>query len=370
MIRFAFFAALVVCLTLVSHPAAGKQKLPTVAEVMGKLKEKRDSGGIQVYKLEFETTRLQDSKVFRENWDFQIDWKTGKFRQAGMKLAGSKSYEIIEVYDGEKIKTEFRYLTEDGKPIGDGAWKYGMLTGQPDSWSFQSEWWPVFFHKGVVRELGKGFYPTHLVFDVDVEKFYVQGEVVRDGRKCISLKSFPDNPVSETVYEYTIDPKKDYAVVGFHCMRGNVLVYSLDIDVGEMKKPVRWAIRGWTRTQHGERGRPELVCKVKVANFAEDVAIGEKNKFDVIPPEGATVGRSHYEGTERQETQTRTEYWYEVKNGKLVQTGGPEPPLWDRVLENWHWFALAAGLIAAAFVGARVRGWRRGGAVPIPPSGG
>jgi hypothetical protein len=366
MTRLAWLLPLSAAFGLLTAPANAQQKLPTAAEVMGKLKEKRDSGGVWKYKLEFETTGLQGGKAAREEWDFQIDWKTGKFRKAGSRLAGSGSFESTKVYDGEKIKTRFRYLTEDGKPVGDGAWKYGMLTGQPNSWNFQSEWWPVFFHKGVIAGLNDRYYPSHLVFDADAEKFFVSAEVLRNGRKCISLKTFPDDPVAPSEFEYFIDPKKDYAVVGFRYMRSNAPIYSLDIDVGETKKPGHWAVRGWTRTQHGDKGRPEQVCKVKVKDFAEDVKVGEDNAFDIVPPEGTAVGRSHYEGPEAREYETRKEYWYEVKNGKLIQTSGPEPPLWDRVRENWYWFALTAGLLAAAAVGSRGWLWGRMPGAPFP----
>jgi hypothetical protein len=364
---------MVASLGLASQPAAAQKKLPTVAEVLGKLKEKRDSGGIQVYKLEFEITTLQNGRAaetWREAWELQIDWKTGKFRQAGWKGWSFKPFEILKVYDGEKIKTQFRDVTKEGKPVGDGAWKYGLGTGRMNSANFQGEYWPVFFHKGVIGALRDHFYPGHLVFDPDAEKFFVHDEVVRNGRKCISLKTFPENPVTPMQLEYIIDPKKDYAVVEFLYTRGNAPVYSIDIDVGETKQPGRWVPRGWTRTVFAGRAEVIQVQKVKVTSFAEDVKIGENNKFDIVPPEGAKVGRSHYEWPEGQEDLTRTEYWYQVKNGKLVQIGGPAPPLWDRISENKHWFALAAGLAAAAFIGFRVRrGWRRGPTAPPAPAG-
>jgi hypothetical protein len=359
---------------LLLPPAAAqpKQKLPTAAEVLGKLKEKRDSGGVQVYKMEFEIaahkSHDQVAANFREVRELQIDWKTGKFRLAGWKGWGDP-FEQIEVYDGEKIKTQFRDVTKDGMPVGDGTWKYGMLTGRPNSWVFHRQYWPVFFNKGAIVGLHDQFYPTHYVFDPDPEKFFVDGEVTKDGRKCISLKTFPENPVGPMQYEYLIDPKKDYAVVGFLYTRKNAPADSLDIDVAEMK-PGLWAPRGWTRTLY-TGGQVFQVGKVKVTNFSEDVLIGENNQFDIVPPEGEKVGRSHYEWPEGKEDLTRTEYWYQVKNGKLVQIGGPPPPLWDRVVENWHWFALA-GFAAAAFVGFRAwRGWGRGPlAPPAPPAGG
>jgi hypothetical protein len=245
-----------------------------------------------------------------------------------------------------------------------------MVTGRLKSAIFQTHYWPVFFHKGAIAGLDDQFYPGHFVFDPDAEKFFVHDEIIKDGRKCISLKTFPEHPVGQMQYEYLIDPKKDYSVVWFMYSQKNALYFSLDIDVGEGKQPGRWAIRGWTFTMYGAMGRPEQIVKVKVVNFAEDVAIGENNKFDIVPPEGAKVIRNHLELPEGTQDQKNTQYEYEVKDGKLVQTAGPKPPLLDRIRENWHWFALASGLAAASFVGFRVRrGWRRGPAAPAVPVG-
>ena len=217
MSRFAIFAASVAVLILASRPAAAQQKLPTVAEVLGKLKEKRDSGGIQVYEFAFERIYYENGSVVQTcrmvKDAFQIDWKTGKHRTSGWDACGSEPFEQIEVYDGEKIKTQFRSVTKEGKPVGDGAWKYGMLTGRPNSWVFQAEYWPVFFHKGAIRGLDEPFYAGHLAFDPDGEKFFIDGEIHRDGQKCISLKTSPST-YREMQYEYLIDPKKDYSVVG------------------------------------------------------------------------------------------------------------------------------------------------------------
>jgi hypothetical protein len=171
-------------------------------------------------------------------------------------------------------------------------------------------------------------------------------------------------------HEYFIDPRRDYAVIGFVYSIGGVPIETLDMDLVETKKSGQWVLRGWMWTLFDKRGQTQQVHKIKVTSFAEDVKIGENNKFDIAPPEGAKVGRSHYEWPVGAEAPKLTSYGYEMKNGKLVQIAGPEPPLWDRVRDNVRWFALAAGLAAAAFVGARIRrGWIRGPMTP-PASGG
>lgn len=217
MIRVFFFTSLVVALGLASQPARAQQKLPTAADVLAKLKEKRERGGVQRYKLEFEHLIFQGggqkSQTCRQVWELQIDWKTGKFREAGWNGCNPQPREQIAVYDGERIRTQFRDVAKDGKPTGDAAWKYGMGTGHLNSRIFQAEWWPVFFQKGAIAGLNDTYYPGHILFDPDPEKFFVNGDVTRDGRKCISLKTFPEHPIGQMQYDYLIDPGKDYAIV-------------------------------------------------------------------------------------------------------------------------------------------------------------
>src|SRR5262245_41666374 len=120
MVRFAFLAALLANVSLASQHAGAQQKLPTVAEVLGKLQEKQDRYGVEHYKLEFERAffgKGQAGGSCRWVSDFLVDWRTGKFRDSGWNACMGKPYEQIKVFDGEKIKTQFRDVTKDGKPI-------------------------------------------------------------------------------------------------------------------------------------------------------------------------------------------------------------------------------------------------------------
>jgi hypothetical protein len=196
---------LMVAFGLLSASASAQQKLPTAAEVMGKLKEKRDSGGVWKYKLEFETTGFANGQVngtCRSAYEFLVDWKTGTFREDGWDGCDSEPFEILKVYDGQQTKTKFRSVTSDRKPIGDGSWKYGFSTGRMNSGTYQAPWWPVFFHKGVIAGGNDGFYPGHFVFDPDADKFFIHGEILKGGQKCISLKTFPENPIG--LMQYTL----------------------------------------------------------------------------------------------------------------------------------------------------------------------
>src|SRR5207244_3523050 len=115
--------------------------------------------------------------------------------------------------------------------------------------------------------------------------------------------------------------------------------YALDIDVTAAKQAGRWAMSGWTFTTFDGQGGAEQVVKVKVTEFAEDAKAGQPDPFDIVPPEGATVGRSHYVVTRdaRGEWDLKIiPYKYEVKNGKLVQTEGPEPTPEMWVYDHWR----------------------------------
>ena len=187
MIRLFFIALFAAGVAFASLPVAAQQKLPTAAEVLAKLKEKRDSGRIQRFKLEFDQTfyeggrKVMSCRVVKN--EFLIDWHSGHFRLAGWDGCAIKPFEQIEVYNGERIKTQHRAVTKEGTPDGDGSWEYGLNTGSLNSRVFKAEYWPVFFHKGVIAGLDDHFYPGHFVFDPDLDKFFIDGEVVKDGAK-------------------------------------------------------------------------------------------------------------------------------------------------------------------------------------------
>jgi hypothetical protein len=347
-------------------PDAKKQAL---ADLLGKLKEKRDRQGNQVYKLEFERTGFNKgiaTGICREEWELQIDWKTGKFRDSGWTGCMAQPYEIIRIYDGEKIKTQYRDVTKEGKPTGDGSWKYGLVTGRMNSAVFQREYWPVFLHRGMIPDLHEMFYPGHLVFEPDAEKFFVQGEVMRDGRKCISLKTFPENPTTPIQYEYILDPGKDYAVVGWWYYKGGKPSMSLDIKVVAGKQAGQWVLSEWTSVSWNSDATTAGTAKVKVTSFAEEVPVGEKNAYDVVAPEGSKVVRNHLTLPEGKQDQKNDRYEYEVKDGKLIQISGPSEAL-NWVWRNWHWLALVVAGTATALL--MRRRWRSSGRESVSPTG-
>ena len=115
MTRLTLFAMLVAIGCLSNQPVSAQtKKLPTTAEVLAKLKEKRESGGIQVYKMEFEIAFLQKEPTTtgREVRELLFDWRTTKYRETGWKGWGTEPYEITEVFDGERLKTRFRDVTK------------------------------------------------------------------------------------------------------------------------------------------------------------------------------------------------------------------------------------------------------------------
>ncbi|MCS6864638.1 MAG: hypothetical protein RMJ56_17560 [Gemmataceae bacterium] len=204
MIRSMWVLPLVMALGVLSPASGGEEPNPdakrkALADLLGKLKEKRDRQGNQVYKLEFVRTGFNkgvatgNCRILKE---FQVEWKSGKFRQSGWDGCQIEPFEQIEMYDGEKLKTQFRAVTREGKPTGDGTWEYGMVTGRLNSRTFKYEYWPVFLHKGMIPGHDDVFYPGHFVIEPVAEKFFIQGEVIRDNRKCISLKTFPENPIA------------------------------------------------------------------------------------------------------------------------------------------------------------------------------
>ena len=96
--------------------------------------EGRESGGVQRTKLEFEYPVFKDRKqvgTCPAVEELLIDWRTGKFHSVGWDANAVKPFEQITAYDGEKVKTQFRSVTKKGKPIGNGPWTYGMITGGP-----------------------------------------------------------------------------------------------------------------------------------------------------------------------------------------------------------------------------------------------
>src|SRR5262245_188265 len=372
MSRIVWLLPLAVVLGLIA-PASSEEPKPdpkkkALTDLLGKLKEKRGRGGNQVYKLEFERTFINKGvagQPCRTVWEFQFDWPTGKFRLVGWDGCAIKPFEIIKIYDGEKIKTKFRDVTPDGKPTGDGSWKYGMITGIMTPDFQQRQYWPMFLQRGVIAGLNDYFSPGHLVFRTDEEKLFVDGEVVRDGRKCISLKTFSEGTDIPMQYEYSIDPDKDYSVVGYVFYRNNIVDCSLDIKVVEDKKqPGRWVLSEWTYVGWSAKAMPEQTTKVKVVHFVEDVPVGKDNAYDIVYPEGAKVGRGHYGPPKKKGDYYHIDrYQYEVKNGKLVQlSGSPEYLDWAR--SYWPWMASRAVGAVAPFVHYRGACGNRGLSTP------
>jgi hypothetical protein len=71
------------CVAKADKPEPKKE----VDELLGKLKKKRDSGGKHAYKLEFFTTSFNKGAptgACPTSKEFQIDWKSSKFRLAGL----------------------------------------------------------------------------------------------------------------------------------------------------------------------------------------------------------------------------------------------------------------------------------------------
>ncbi|MCS6864637.1 MAG: hypothetical protein RMJ56_17555 [Gemmataceae bacterium] len=141
---------------------------------------------------------------------------------------------------------------------------------------------------------------------------------------------------------------------------------SLDIKVEPVTGTRQWAITEWTYVSWNLDAAPIQTVKVKVLHFAEDVPVGPNNTYDVVPPEGAKVGRSHYELPKGQQDPQIDFYQYVVKDGKLVQTAGPTDPLyWVR--RNWRWLALVVVSVLIALVIRRTRRDRRN--EPVNPTG-
>jgi hypothetical protein len=202
------------------------------------------------------------------------------------------------------------------------------------------------------------FYPGHLNFGPNPGKFFVDSEVVRDGRKCLALRTYPRSggfPLQTSQDEYIIAPALDHSVVARICYRNERPCYSLHIDWGPPGGPILRAPRSWIFTFFLANGEAEASTRVTVLDFQDKAKPGDEDLFDITPPEGAKVGRSHYMVPRGGELQ-RTEFRYVVKNGKLVQTDGPEmtPDLW--VSDNWRTLMRRTLLPASAEIGSRRSG--------------
>ena len=216
----------------------------------------------------------------------------------------------------------------------------------------------------MIAGLDDQYYPTHLRFDADEKEFFVDCEVVRNGRKCLSLKTFPiarGNPAQAMKYEYIVDPNRDYAVLWLMYSRGDSLFLTTDIDVSEAKQSGGWPVRGWTYTSLDGRGQPGRSTTVKVTGFDDNVKIGPEDPFDIVPPEGAEVGRSHHVVTRDLKGEWHFKiipFKYVVKNGKLVQTAGPEmtPEWW--LTDNLR-ALMWRTMLPAAMAAPRLSGWRK-----------
>ncbi|MCI0700852.1 MAG: hypothetical protein L0241_07200 [Planctomycetia bacterium] len=323
MSRIAWLLPLAVALGLLA-PASGDDKpdpkKKVVADLFAKLKEKRERGWNERYKLDV------TMPGGTEKLDFQIDWKTGMFRLAGVSTY-LNPHEGVEVYDGKQLKAHFRLLNADKTPKGE--WRYGLITGTLESRTLVAHYWPVFFNRGVLLESSlDAFYPGHFTFAPHDTSFFLH----KQGAKLVTLRTFPETPTRKNYFEYTFDPEKDWAVTEFRSEMDGETVIHIAVELKQWDK--RWAPAGWTLTRFPNRN--PSVTKVRVTSFATDVPVTEENAYDIIPPEGAKVGRSHYQPTGTPHLNKIERYEYEVREGKLVQISGPVCGFWQRV-SNWQW---------------------------------
>ncbi|MBX9580125.1 MAG: hypothetical protein K2X87_07430 [Gemmataceae bacterium] len=317
------------------QPPAGQAQL---AEVLAALKEKRRAPGNETYTFSIEVVnQLGDGKSRKSRIaeDFQIDWPTGKFREEGLSTYMYPN-EGLQVFDGKRVLSKLRNVTDDGKATSD--WKYGIITGDHRNNVYVALFWPIFFNRGVIKSAGsQGFYPGHLTFDAPEDAFFLHRHLVLDGSKCAVLRSFPEGSVDPVYYETVVDPGKGYGVRAFSMYVNNVR--TLQIDIPLKLWPDGWAPAGWTLTRTSN-GRVHESAKATVTQYAKDVPVGSDNDYAVTPPDGAKVGRSDYSAPGATSDFTRTEYQYEVRDGRLVQTGGPAEGFWAgrRLL----WYGLGA----------------------------
>jgi hypothetical protein len=345
MMRFALLLGLVLMVGSAAR-AEDDLKKKQLADLFAALKAKREAAPRQTYKIAFDhgaTTR----KVTNE-WDLDIDWKSGNFRQYA-KTNITYPVEEHRIFDGEKLKTQFRKLDENIKPVGE--WKYGLVTGRLVSGDAlnQDQFRPMYFHAGTIAGLHDIFYPGHVSFAPDAKQFYIHGEIPYDGRTCLSVKTLPENPQSRMVYEYIIDPKRDHSVVGFWYHIGTEPRTHIHLNTSLDKATNRWKLDGWTVTSFTKNAAVWGTIRATCVHAPAGLPAAPKGHFDIVPPEGAQVGRSHYEREVGKVDDTIDSYGYKVENGKLVQTLGPnEGSVWYR--RHGIRFAFVATGGAGAFV--------------------
>jgi hypothetical protein len=311
-------------------PKPDPKKQKALADLLGKLKEKRQRGGNERYKLEVEMPGGTEIKR-QESLDFQIDWPTGMFRLAGVSTY-ENPHEGVEVYDGRQLKTHFRLLNADKTPKGD--WRYGLITGTLAGRTFVAHYWPIFFNRGVLMGSSvDAFYPGHITFDPPDSAFFLHKQA--GAARLITLRTFPETPTRQNYYEYTFDLDKDCAVTEFRFLVDSETTIHIGIELKQWDK--RWAPSGWTVTRSPGK-KSQTVTKVRVTSFATDVPVTDENAYDIVPPEGAKVGRSDYLPTGKHGESKSDSYEYEVRDGKLVQISGPVGGFWHRLID-WRWGA-------------------------------
>jgi hypothetical protein len=356
MIRIARVLPLIAALGLLSSASADDSKpdpkKKVVEDVLARLKEKRERGWNERYKLAVEaTTGLANGagNKCHEQRDFQVDWKTGKFRLESVTTC-LNPHEGVEIYDGKQLKTHFRLLNEDKTPKG--AWRYGLNTGTHEGRVFVSHFWPIFFNRGVlIASSMHSFHPGHFTFDLpDASALFVHKQAGAGGR-LVTLRTFPENPARQSYFEYTFDLDKDCGVTEFRWSQDGEIATRIEIELKNWEK--RWAPSGWTVTGYAKKV-PSSVTKVTVNSFAPDVPVTDENAYDIVPPEGAKVGRTDYQPTGKPHQSKVESYEYVVRDGELVQTSGPTVSLWQR-LSAWRWllagvaFGVVGGLVVRRF---------------------
>jgi hypothetical protein len=337
---------------LVGGGARGEDdpKKKKLEDLFAALKAKREAAPRQTYKISFDHGATARRVI--DEWEFDIDWTSTQFRHYGIANR-TTPMESHRIFDGEKLKTQFRELDANMKSIGE--WKYGLVTGRLVSGDAlnQYQFRPMYFHAGTIAGLRDTFYPGHLSFAPDAKQFYLHGEVQYDGRTCLSVKTFPEGARSQMIYEYIIDPKRDHSVVGFWYHIGTEPQTHIQMNTSLDKVTSRWRLDSWTVTTYGSKAIVLGTIRATCVHTPAGLPDAPKGHYDIVPPEGGTVGRSHYEREKGKADDTRDSYEYKVENGKLVQTSGPnEGAVWYR--RHSVWLAFVATAVAGTFVFRRL----------------
>jgi hypothetical protein len=300
----------------------------------------------------------------KKDWLLLIDFERQRLRleaedHAYVRVSGQVIPEFsVRAFDGTTVRT-FRPKERNGSLNLSNSTdpEFYEATGNLKMATFDAAYWPLFAAHGLLTPVGVEITISNLRWQPDPEMFYIHGEGVHEGRRCLIVRTQTLKRLTAVNDEFWVDPARDSAVVRQLWLSDGKPVH--DWDIRYQKTPHGWLPSDWTFTLR-MFGVTIGVEKMRVIELATEPYFTDAD-FSIELPAGSLVGKVKYgDPVSPKQPQLLQEErkLYRVSEGgglqEMVLEGGTLRPAWRSRLK---WFLALPVIALVAWLA--VRRWRR-----------